>query len=231
MGVLDRFLNAMKRNDNDGFDDDDFLDDEMDDFEEEAPKKRFFKKQNEEDDLGDLDMDEKVPSGKEKSKAKSFQKSGSTSSPRPYSTSSAKTSNSGKISQMRTTKKSVAGMEVCVIKPRSMEDTREITDTLLANCTVVLNMEGLDVDIAQRIIDFSSGSCYAIDGNLKNICEALNLSADHLLDLKPLDTDAYDYTIFHVLMEQCPNSYRDGLYRVMSAYVQSVSEALKKEGS
>jgi len=32
-------------------------------------------------------------------------------------------------------------------------------------------------------------------------------------------------------MEQCPNSYRDGLYRVMSAYVQSVSEALKKEGS
>ena len=145
MGVLDRFLNAMKLNDNDGFDDDDFLDDEMDDFEEEAPKKRFFKKQNEEDDLGDLDMDEKVPSGKEKSKAKSFQKSGSTSSPRPYSTSSAKTSNSGKISQMRTTKKSVAGMEVCVIKPRSMEDTREITDTLLANCTVVLNMEGLDV--------------------------------------------------------------------------------------
>ena len=136
MGVLDRFLNAMKLNDNDGFDDDDFLDDEMDDFEEEAPKKRFFKKQNEEDDLGDLDMDEKVPSGKEKSKAKSFQKSGSTSSPRPYSTSSAKTSNSGKISQMRTTKKSVAGMEVCVIKPRSMEDTREITDTLLASCTI-----------------------------------------------------------------------------------------------
>ena len=34
MGVLDRFLNAMKLNDNDGFDDDDFLDDEMDDFEE-----------------------------------------------------------------------------------------------------------------------------------------------------------------------------------------------------
>ena len=89
MGVLDRFLNAMKLNDNDGFDDDDFLDDEMDDFEEEA-QKEILQKQNEEDDLGDLDMDEKVPSGKEKSKAKSFQKSGSTSSPRPYSTSSAK---------------------------------------------------------------------------------------------------------------------------------------------
>ena len=67
------------------------------------------------------------------------------------------------------TLKNAAGMEVCVIKPRSMEDTREITDTLLASCTVVLNMEGLDVDIAQRIIDFASGSCYAIDGNLQKV--------------------------------------------------------------
>ena len=44
MGVLDKFLNAMKLNDDDGFDDDDFLDDEIDDYEEERPKKRLFKK-------------------------------------------------------------------------------------------------------------------------------------------------------------------------------------------
>lgn len=61
------------------------------------------------------------------------------------------------------------GMEVCVIKPTSVEESREITDTLLANRTVVLNMEGLEVDIAQRIIDFASGSCYAIHGNLQKI--------------------------------------------------------------
>ena len=64
---------------------------------------------------------------------------------------------------------SAAGMEVCVIKPTSVEDAREITDTLLANRTVVLNLEGLDVDIAQRIIDFTSGSTYAISGNLQKI--------------------------------------------------------------
>lgn len=61
------------------------------------------------------------------------------------------------------------GMEVRVIKPTSVEDAREITETLLANRTVVLNMEGIDVDIAQRIIDFASGSCYAISGNLQKI--------------------------------------------------------------
>lgn len=61
------------------------------------------------------------------------------------------------------------GMEVCVIKPTSVEDAREITETLLANRTVVLNLEGLDVDVAQRIIDFTSGSCFAINGNLQKI--------------------------------------------------------------
>ena len=60
-------------------------------------------------------------------------------------------------------------MEVCVIKPNSIEDAREITETLLNGRTVVLNMEGLSLDIAQRIIDFTSGSCFAISGNLQKI--------------------------------------------------------------
>ena len=75
-----------------------------------------------------------------------------------------------KVTPMRQTKKMHGtGMEVCVIKPTTVEDAREITETLLANRTVVLNLEGLDVDIAQRIIDFTSGSCFAMSGNLQKI--------------------------------------------------------------
>lgn len=62
-----------------------------------------------------------------------------------------------------------SGMEVCVVKPTSIEDAREITETLLNNRTVVLNLEGIDVELAQRIIDFTSGSCFAINGNLQKI--------------------------------------------------------------
>ena len=62
-----------------------------------------------------------------------------------------------------------SGMEVCVVKPTNVEDAREITETLLLNRTVVLNVEGLDVETAQRIIDFTSGSCFAINGNLQKI--------------------------------------------------------------
>lgn len=74
-----------------------------------------------------------------------------------------------KVTPMRQTKRGAEGMEVCVIKPVNVEDSREITDTLLAERTVVLNLEGVDVDVAQRIIDFTSGSCYAIKGNLQKI--------------------------------------------------------------
>ena len=45
-------------------------------------------------------------------------------------------------------------MEVCVIKPSSVDDAREdYRDSLLSGRTVILNLEGLDLEIAQRIID------------------------------------------------------------------------------
>ncbi len=74
-----------------------------------------------------------------------------------------------KVTPIRARKMTGNGMEVCVIKPTTVEDAREITETLLANRTVVLNLEGLDMEIAQRIIDFTSGSCFAINGNLQKI--------------------------------------------------------------
>jgi len=74
-------------------------------------------------------------------------------------------------------------MEVCVIKPTSFEDSREITETLLSNRTVVLNFEGLDLDVAQRIIDFASGSCYAIGGNLQKVSGYIFLVTPKSVDI------------------------------------------------
>lgn len=75
------------------------------------------------------------------------------------------------------------GMKVCVIKPTSIEECREITDTLLGNRTVVLNLEGLDVDIAQRIIDFTSGSCYAMSGNMQKISHYIFIITPKSVDI------------------------------------------------
>ena len=142
MGVMDKFLNYMKLNDEeDEYYDEDYLDDE-DDVVEPAPKKTSSAK-----------------AAREENES-SFESKPSRKTVQPKVT---------PIRQNVTRKMPGNGMEVCVIKPSNVEDAREITETLLANRTVVLNLEGLDVDIAQRIIDFTSGSCFAIGGNLQKI--------------------------------------------------------------
>ena len=82
-------------------------------------------------------------------------------------------SSSNKVAPMKNRRSSNmnlgSGLEVCVIKPVSIDEARTVTETLLQNRAVVLNLEGIDVEIAQRIIDFTSGSCYAINGNLQKI--------------------------------------------------------------
>ena len=90
-------------------------------------------------------------------------------------------------------------MEVCVIKPNTMEDTREITETLLSGRTVILNLEGLDLELAQRIIDFTSGSTFAIDGNLQKISNYIFLvtpaSVDISGDMQDLLNTSFDVPI------------------------------------
>lgn len=114
------------------------------------------------DDYDDYDDSEEIESAPRKitsAKESSFDMDAEKNSRKPMA----------KVTPIRTKKMSGSGMEVCVIKPTTVEDAREITETLLANRTVVLNLEGLDVEVAQRIIDFTSGSCFAISGNLQKI--------------------------------------------------------------
>ena len=74
-------------------------------------------------------------------------------------------------------------MEVCVVKPTSVDDSREITETLLAGRTVILNLEGMDLEIAQRIIDFISGATFAISGNLQKISNYIFLVTPTNVDI------------------------------------------------
>ena len=188
MSVLDKFLNAMKLNDDDGFDDEDYLDEEIDDYEEPRVRRRLIKNREEEDLFDDFDDSAAASEAK-------------TASSRAKQQPAAKTAkSSSKISPIRPRKAASPGMEVCVIKPHTMEDAREITETLLANCTVVLNMEGLDLEVAQRIIDFASGSCYAIDGNLQKISNYIFIitpsSVDISGDFQEILTGAFDVPSF-----------------------------------
>lgn len=146
MGVLDKFINAMKFNEDDDYDD--YDDDYDDDYEEDEP--------------------EEV---KKPARAAAVE-------PEPAKP-------AARVTPMRTGKARTlpSGMEVCVIKPTAVDDAREITDTLLSNRTVVLNLEGLDVEIAQRIIDFTSGSTYAMGGNLQKISHYIFIITPKSVDI------------------------------------------------
>lgn len=169
MSVFDKFLDAIRLNDDydeEDADSDGFFDEEDDDDIEEKPKKRFFRKlENDEDEEEDEPKAKPAYTAPRKqSVPKSTVSSQSAAARAPKPTSPV----SSKVTPMRK-KAGALNMEVCVIKPASMEDTREIADTLLAGCTVVLNLEGIDVDIAQRIIDFCCGACYCMSGSLQKV--------------------------------------------------------------
>lgn len=150
MSLVDSLLNVMHMNPDD---DEDYYDDYYDDEEEEeTPPKRRRSKEIEEPVYKNSSSNNQ-PIDINRNRDRVTAKSNSKVTPmRP--------------SSRRTTS---SNLEVCVIKPTSFEDAREITETLLLNRPVILNVEGLDVDVAQRIIDFSSGSCFAHSGNLQKI--------------------------------------------------------------
>ena len=75
------------------------------------------------------------------------------------------------------------GMEVCVIKPSTIEDEIEIADTLLSGRTVLINMEGLNIEVAQRIIDFTSGATYAMHGSLQKVSNYIFLATPSGVDI------------------------------------------------
>jgi Uncharacterized protein conserved in bacteria len=59
--------------------------------------------------------------------------------------------------------------EVCAIRPNTMEDAREIAEVLLSGNSVIINLEGVHLEMAQRIIDFTAGACYSMDGTLRKV--------------------------------------------------------------
>jgi len=87
-------------------------------------------------------------------------------------------------------RKTFSAIEVCTIKPNSFEDATEIMDTLMSGRPVILNVEGLNVDIAQRIIDICCGATYSIKGNFQKVSNYIFILTPNNVDVSgDLQTD------------------------------------------
>lgn len=71
-----------------------------------------------------------------------------------------------------------------LLEPRAYSESQQIADHLKQKNTVVVNMKRVTADQAKRIVDFLSGTVYAIGGDLQKIgpgiflCTPRNVSVE-----------------------------------------------------
>ncbi len=73
-------------------------------------------------------------------------------------------------------------MEVVVTAPENLEEAGEICDYFKEKKTVIVNLESIEHETAQRISDFLCGACYALDGSIQ-------LISDDIFIIGPVNVD------------------------------------------
>jgi len=73
--------------------------------------------------------------------------------------------------------------KVVIMQPENMEDAQDICDQLKGKKPVVVNLEDVEKETAQRIIDFLGGSVYALDGGIQKVSNAIFVIAPSNVDI------------------------------------------------
>jgi len=88
--------------------------------------------------------------------------------------------------------------EVVLFHAKSFDDAAKAADELRRKKAVILNMENVDKALTRRVVDFLSGSVYALDGSVKKIAQATYLFCPHNMDvvgdLENVQTEVESYT-------------------------------------
>ena len=72
-----------------------------------------------------------------------------------------------------------------LIIPKSFNDAQAVADALKDQTPVIVNMQSAERDLARRLIDFSSGLCYGLGGQMERVAESVYL-------LTPTDVEVDD---------------------------------------
>ncbi len=66
-------------------------------------------------------------------------------------------------------------VRVHLVAPKSFNDAQDIADKFKDTIPVILNLQGSETDLSKRLIDFSSGLTYALDGGMQRIADKVFL--------------------------------------------------------
>lgn len=79
--------------------------------------------------------------------------------------------------------------KMVILKPASFDDVKEITDEVKNRRAVIVNMEKVDKENAKRILDFLSGSIYALNGTVKKVGPGIFVFAPDNIDISGVDVE------------------------------------------
>ena len=68
-----------------------------------------------------------------------------------------------------------ASVRVHLVLPRSFNDAQQIADKFKDAIPVILNLQGADQELSKRLIDFTSGLTYALDGGMQRVADKVFL--------------------------------------------------------
>jgi cell division inhibitor SepF len=68
-----------------------------------------------------------------------------------------------------------SGVRVHLVLPRSFNDAQQIADKFKQGMPVILNLQGADAELSKRLIDFTSGLTYALNGGMQRVADKVFL--------------------------------------------------------
>ena len=89
------------------------------------------------------------------------------------------------------------GSKLILLEPRAYSESQQIADHLKNRHTVVVNLKRVTTDQAKRIVDFLSGTVYAIGGDLQKIGGGIFLCTPKNMDVQGKITGDEDKDKLH----------------------------------
>ena len=86
----------------------------------------------------------------------------------------------------------VSNGKMILLEPRAYSESQQIADHLKKKNTVVVNMKRVTPDQAKRIVDFLSGTVYALGGDLQKIGGGIFLCTPKNVNVEGAITDDED---------------------------------------
>jgi len=74
-------------------------------------------------------------------------------------------------------------LQVHLVVPKNFNDAQQIADRYKDDVPVILNLQQSDPDLSKRLIDFSSGLTYALDGGMQRIADKVFLLTPRNVDV------------------------------------------------